>query len=504
MNRKHIGLLVGIIVALVFVMQGAAAAAPLPQAQLLATRISGTLNIVSGDREGLAGAPVEQFSVVDATGNSTTLLIDPELRDLMDLYRLSGTQVVVTGSPINDSRSLDGSMVGEAATIQVSAIEPGPDSRDAEATPVTGNTKWVSIACKFADIADEPQPLSYFQNMYANSFPGLDAYWREASYDNINLIGSSAVGWFTLPKPMSAYQIDADTIRFNDLLADCAAAADAQVNFDEYMGINLMLNGNPGCCAWGGNRTLTLDGVYRTWSVTWLPPWSYEDLGYIQHEMTHAYGILWHSYAGDNAYGDPWDVVSNATNYGPGNNDPTYGSIGQHTQAYHRRYLGWLPEDRVLTVGEGETTVTLERTTQPGPTGYLMAAIPLGSPYHYYAIEARQRVGYDSFLKGDSITIHEILGDHYEVELKDPFTVGTNHGGYVWKVGDTWVAPKGGITVHVDAETATGFTVTIRTGLESRTMTLPATADSYIDAVSPATNFGSSTILNTRAAYDPF
>ena len=35
--------------------------------------------------------------------------------------------------------------------------------------------------------------------------PGLDHYWRELSFNNINLAGSVVRGWYTLPQPRSYY-----------------------------------------------------------------------------------------------------------------------------------------------------------------------------------------------------------------------------------------------------------------------------------------------------------
>jgi hypothetical protein len=499
MSRKALATPLVLLVCLVLLAVGSAAAAPLPLPQPLAQRLTGTLNIISGDSLDPSGAPVEVVTLINGEGGETELLVSEALRDALglDFYRLSGQPVIVTGSAAGAGPG-PATANTPAGTFTVTAIEPAPTTRATEAAAVTGNTKWLSIGCKFADIATEPKPLSYFQNMYATSYPGLDAYWREASYDTVNLADSRAVGWFTLPKPMSAYQIDDANIRWTDLLLDCAAQADPIVNFNDYMGINLMLNGEPGCCAWGGNRTVTLDGTYRTWSVTWLPPWSYTNLGYVQHEMTHAYGILWHSYANNNAYGDYWDVVSAAQ---VGSDTPVYGRVGQHTQAYHRDYLGWLPSDRVLTVGEGTTTFKLERTTQPGATGYLMAIVPInGYSSHFYALEARQQVGFDSNLRDQSITIHEIGGTRHFVQLMDPIAIGEPFAGYAWQPGQTWAAPEGGLTVHIDNAYAGGFEVTVHTGLETRSLTIPVVADTYIEKDSPQANFGDSQILRTQAS----
>jgi len=57
---------------------------------------------------------------------------------------------------------------------------------------VIGSQPWVSVMCKFSDVSAEPKGLTYFTNMYANSYPGLDHYWREVSYNKVNLAGSTA------------------------------------------------------------------------------------------------------------------------------------------------------------------------------------------------------------------------------------------------------------------------------------------------------------------------
>ena len=52
----------------------------------------------------------------------------------------------------------------------------------------------------------------------------------------------------------------------------------------------MMFNESMGCCAWGGGRYRVLDGVAKTWGVTWLPPWS-QHHSVVAHEMGHAFGL---------------------------------------------------------------------------------------------------------------------------------------------------------------------------------------------------------------------
>ncbi len=64
--------------------------------------------------------------------------------------------------------------------------------------------------------------------------PGLDHYWRELSYGNINIAGSIVLGWYDLPQPLSDYQQGYLNNGLNRLFEDCAAAADADVYFPSF------------------------------------------------------------------------------------------------------------------------------------------------------------------------------------------------------------------------------------------------------------------------------
>jgi hypothetical protein len=84
------------------------------------------------------------------------------------------------------------------------------------------------------------------------------------------------------PQPGSYYVYDgngdgSEDLDFARAVDDCTAAADPDVFFPNFVGINLMFNQNLDCCAWGGSSTVTADGQTRFYSVTWLPPWGYDN-----------------------------------------------------------------------------------------------------------------------------------------------------------------------------------------------------------------------------------
>ena len=67
----------------------------------------------------------------------------------------------------------------------------------------------------------------------------------------MDLIGSGAFGWFTLPYNRDHY-LPGGSLDWEAAAEDCTAAADAVVDFTPYVGINLMFNADLDGYAWGG------------------------------------------------------------------------------------------------------------------------------------------------------------------------------------------------------------------------------------------------------------
>lgn len=462
------------------------------------TTLSGVLTVIWEDPMNPAApgaAPIDHFVLTTDDGTDVELQIAATART-PDLYRLAGRRVVVTTGGLADGNSTIAPIL---PVVSIRAADPTPASGAPNTAAVVGNNKWLTIACKFADVPEEPRNIGFFQEMYRNTFPGLDHYWRTISYGNFNVTGSTAVGWYTLPQPKSAYITGGQLTNRVALLNDCIALANPAVHFPDYAGINIAYNGSNVGASYGGTRPMTLDGVSKTWAVTWLPLWCYGNMSCTVHEMGHGFDLA-HVPAGTNQYGNPWDVMSDTWSRCSADlADPVYGCLPQNLSAPYLDRLGWIPTDRKLTIPLGTTTVRLERTIQPGPTGYLMAILPIGEATdHYYTLEARQMVSYDRRLPGNSIVIHEFASGYHE--LRDFYSdYSSNRPQKLWRPGERWVAPEGGMIVHIDAATSTGFVVTVTGGLETRTMTLRATGDTYVDEATPDTNFGNSLQLKTQA-----
>jgi len=412
--------------------------------------LQGVLSLVWGDGPPESPSSVGPFTMLtDDTGRVFQLLLeDDQVAPLGGLLALNGRRVTVRGS-----WAAIGSGSLAAATLAVAGIDVAEGGAPAAVSAVKGSQPWVSIMCKFSDVAAEPEDLAYFQNMYRESYPGLNHYWREVSYDYVNVVGSSAHGWYTLPHNRD-YYVPGGSADLNALYNDCTAATGGDVNFSNYVGINLMFNDTFGPYAWGGSR--------GGWRVTWEPPWGWGNVTVMSHEMGHGFGLPHSCFNPSSVYDNVWDVMSDA--WGPTLSDPTYGQVGQHTISYHKGdLLGWLREPEKMTVGANDsTTVLIERLSYPNSPSVKTVKIPIaGSSTEFYTVESRRKNGYDAGLPGGAVIIHEV-----ESWRSIPaYVQGTNgNTGAMWTPGELFRDGANGIGVAVTTWTDHGFGVAVANG----------------------------------------
>ena len=284
-----------------------------------------------------------------------------------------------------------------------------------------------------------------------------------------------------MPQPRSYYITGEGDGKadLDKLFEDCAAAADPTVDFTVVQGINMMFNGDLDGYAWGGGACGPLEGVAnRCIRNTWNPPWSFNNLAPLAHEMGHGYGLPHsdNSDGDDDPYDNPWDVMSDGWRNAVAN--ATYGSLPKHINIYQRDRLGWVDAARKLTVAAGgpRVTVNLDTASRAGSLNTQMVVFTIPQePGVLYTLEARKRAGsYEANLAGDAVIIHRVVNDGmaHSLDATVPPANVSNNEGSMFKVGETWVSPYNAYWVTVESETATGFVVSL--GPQPRFMGGPA------------------------------
>jgi M6 family metalloprotease-like protein len=354
--------------------------------------LNGLLNIMRGDPPPDSGLPHQDFILLHQDGSQITEL----QMDMATAQALHGKQVEVVGMASTEE---DGGLQGIASSSfyveSVQEVTLGGASSLAGTQDVTGSQPWITLLCRFGDSPHiTPHEPEWYQGLFTNSWGGIDHYWRQMSYDVANLDDPNfpdynVKGWYNLPYARSYYMASASIPEWGRIIEDCTAAADADVYFPDYTGINLMLNVNIGCCAWGGGWPMFIDGHYQNYGVTWMPPWN--NLLYIMtHEMGHGFGLPHSSGPYGDVYDSLWDVMSGGGTCA--HSRPEYGCLSVGTIAYHQDMLGWIPMGRKMTISPGtQAILSLERLRKPlSTTNYLMAEIPIGgSATKFYTVEAK-------------------------------------------------------------------------------------------------------------------
>lgn len=419
--------------------------------------LTGWFMIVWADGEPGSQLSYEEYWLTTDDGKMIGLQIDPAL-----LASLGGSE------PLNGRRvRVEGEWLREGG-VQVKSLEPVRSASGPTALrkpDVTGSLPWITLPCKFSDIVTETRPISYFVQMYASTYPGLDHYWREQSYNLANVQGSGAVShWYTLPHTQTYYTVDGSNMDTAKLFADCTAAADAEVYFPNYSGINMMFNGYFPTSK-GGYGTATLDGVTRTWYRTWQANWGIVDIVVVEHEMGHGFGLPHSSGNYGQTYDNAWDVMSDGWVNCSRLRDPVFGCLGQHTIGWHKDKEGWIAANKKATITAGnQATITLERTALPQTNNPLVVQIPVkGSADRFYTLEARRRAGNDVKLLYEGVIIHyvdvnrSIPAHVIDIDLNG----NTNDAGAIWLPSEVFSDTTNGITVTVVSSTTTGYVVKV-------------------------------------------
>ncbi|MEJ5310436.1 MAG: choice-of-anchor Q domain-containing protein [Anaerolineae bacterium] len=349
-----------------------------------------------------------------------------------------------------------------------------PEVTPAAVQEISGAHPWIWILCKFSDYPGEPATPSYFAGLRDALIP----YFEEVSYNKATIAGSGVVThWYQLPNPLSYYQGSSTYQNLTRAAQDCTAVADADVDFRNYYGLNLMFNERLST-SFAGITTqisMTLDGEQRWWPSVFIgdnrtPPSGYFNKELNVHEMYHGFGL------GHSAVRDQNWAVTDVNSWDPvGIGACMFSSCEpHHIPAPQKDELGWIDADKTYTATLVTQTITLEALALPQTNNYLMAKIPMESD-HFYTLEARRKAGADTKVPGPAIIIHEVdwsppcaPGDltcpngHIRL-VPVPGLADPSGTGAMWTVGKVFTDTTYGITVTVVASTTTGFEVQIET-----------------------------------------
>jgi hypothetical protein len=435
--------------------------------------ITGQLSLLWGDPQDGVGEP--QFSIQLLQGAQTITLqfADGEQPPFDQLHRLSGRLVSVRGQFAGPAAAAAGApRVFAVSTFDGLAATPAGAAAPPEPAPIVGAQPWITLRCKFAD-SPGVEPAFNTSIVTGTGYPSANHYFREASFGNINLDGSAAMQWVTLPRPWSDYVRSTGSANIDLLAADCAAAFDPIVAFTNFVGINMVFNQQLGGFWIGTNGfPFNIDGGPRTMRATWIflaPGWS--PLADLIHEMGHGFGLPHSSGPYGQTYDSKWDVMSNDySHYDPGIND----YIPEGTISYHKDLDGWIPTARkFIAARHTSTTITLDRLVAPVGASYLMARIPIpGATTRFYTVELRTQVGYDTWLPGNGVIIHEVSTTRGSPAfVVDPDNNGNpNDAGAIWTPGEVFSDQANQISVAVLALSTTSATVVITNGDATRRM----------------------------------
>jgi M6 family metalloprotease-like protein len=447
-----------------------------PVAARAAAPLQGRLEMVWGDAApGSSAKNHFEVTLVDDAGRRIALDPDAAFKAAGDLHALYGRRVAITLTP--QLRTKSTSALAQAEVIvPIDDLDSGAKvaASDVTTKAISGTRVWATLMCKFKDRTTEQKNKQYFTDQYANIAGRLDHYWRKVSYNNINLAGSTAYGWFTLPQTYAYYT--SSSLKLNELFNDCTGAANSSVNFAAnggLAGINLVFNeALPNGASYGGCSSRALDGVDKCWPNTWMSKGQSTSVAGVAHEMGHAMGLK-HANNSDrdsDTTDNPWDLMSEAWEYAA--YDATYGTLPKHINTYGREQLGWIPSGRLRTVrhGDAANTFTLDRASLASSQyAQMIKLIVPGSTTRYYTIETRMKTGtYEAQLPDNAVIIHSVdtarTEPSWSVDASSPPANFSDNEGSMFKVGESWVSPEPSgqrFKVEVKATTTNGFSVRV-------------------------------------------
>jgi len=304
-----------------------------------------------------------------------------------------------------------------------------------------GSKAYAVLLCYSSDQPDTAsrRPPSYFTDLFVNSPKGMNAYWREVSYGNINLDGTQVFGWRKLSRNTAQLQAltrgQKASAAANEFANDPDAAK--RVDFSQFYGVIAIFD--PDIDFGATSATIALANG-QTFGKPALVAAQNHDTGGHAHEMGHTLGLD-HSFddalvpvdpADDGrpgAYGDLWDAMSYGNNI-RFDNSP-FGSGGPGLNAVQLGLMDWIAPARLLNAGTGLVEIAALNT--PGSS-------PIGLVVGNSTFEFRMNDGWDRGFSRPTVFRHTLefnSAEHSMLHKLTPYTFEFQPGD-VWEDGYAW------------------------------------------------------------------
>jgi hypothetical protein len=452
-------------------------------------RLTGTFGTMWLDPLGGSDEAAEmRFSLATDDGRRFDLsLTEAQRAAAGGLAALTGARVTIEGR----------SAASQPTRLDVDRVERRDGSAGKGDRGTYGAQPYIWILVRFSDDSSTPEPVSWFETQALGPRPSLDHFWRDVSFNNINLTGSDVVGWFSLPHPRSYYVYDFDPDSPNDefnaerFLADVIPIVEPHVYFPNFVGIHFCFNGALDGYAWGGRDQLYLDGQTRVIGTTYLPILGWQNQGVVAHEGGHAFGLHHSSGMYGQDYDSYWDTMSHYCGTCV-QDDPVYGNLANQVNAYDKDVLGWIHPLHTYILPTTPTVVSLwlnDLAVVPPAGRYLQLQMPfVATPTNFLMVERRRFTGYDVNVAGESVVIHEVVPsrDNPAQVIDIDFDGDPNDETAMWEPGETFSfsSASAAVLVTVEEKDASGSRVTVSNA---------ARIDSYVNLANAGMEDGTST-----------
>ncbi|MGC8849937.1 MAG: hypothetical protein ACP5QI_05635, partial [Candidatus Bathyarchaeia archaeon] len=266
---------------------------------------------------------------------------------------------------------------------------------------IRGTQSIIVIPVAFKDL---PGSMS-LEELRSKVFTHVSDYLRDVSGGSLTISGDVAPRWYELSRSYKWYGEGRE--RWENLVWDAVKAADRDVNYLEYDHVMIVHAGdnqdksfrNEDVTSFASQGRILLDTRDGRIAAGVSCLAEMDPLGPYVRYLLQSMGL-------PNLYVDGYTVGEwclMAHGFWAGN-----GSKPVHPCAWTMLRAGWLPEEKVREVSQGEEATIPLTPLEPGYTGDVKAVrIPLADKT-YYLVEARRRVGWDEGLPGEGVLISYI------------------------------------------------------------------------------------------------